>query len=220
MGKQSSWGFNRVVMLIVGVCGAAMMVLGISIYAIASSELSNQQITVASFNHSSTPNGPHAGEPVRGPLTALAQIKAITHHMQQSSQTATGGQSDPATGEVTGGDSTVTYGVAPSFSLDAQGNCTSDLTWTTPDGTGTLTCAKGSAPEVTGGLNAAALAGLRSTLTTGSFLVSSLFVSVLAFGVSALITGLGLIFILLSIVGLRMTKAMASTKESATAASA
>jgi len=212
MGKNASWGFNRIVMLIVGICGAAMMILGISIYSIASSELTNQAITVASYNHSSTPNGPHAGQLVRGPFTALAEIGAISHHMQQSGQTATGGQLDPTTGEVTGGDPGVTYGTAPSFSLDAQGSCTSDLTWTTPNGAGTLTCAKGSAPEVTGGLNAAALAGLRSTLTTGSFLISSLFVSVLAFGVSALIIGLGLIFILLSIVGLRMNM----TKHSAT----
>ena len=215
MGKQASWGFNRIVILIVGICGAAMMILGVSIYSVTSAELSNQEITVASYNHSSTPNGPHAGEKVRGPFTALAQIGAISHHMDQSARTATGGQSDPTTGEVTGGDSGVTYGTAPSFSLDAQGNCTADLTWTTPDGTGTLTCAKGAAPEVTGGLNAAALAGLRGTLTTGSFLISSLYVSVLAFGVSALIGGLGLIFILLSIVGLRMTKAPASAKETA-----
>jgi len=183
-----------------------MLVLGISIYAMTSSQLGSQQITVASFNHSSTPNGSNAGKTIRGPFTALSQIKAIENHMRQAGQTATGGTSDPNTGAVTGGDTGITYGNAPTLSLDAQGNCTgTSALWTDPAGMGTVQCsAAGQPPVVTGSVNPTALAGVRNTLMTGSFLVSSLYVSVLACGVSALIAGLGLLFIVVCVMGVKL----------------
>jgi len=204
MATSAKISLTRVLIIIIGAIGVLMLVIGTVVYATASSELGNQKISVAALD-SSNP-GPHAGQPVRGPITALAQIQAISHHMQNSSRTATGGQRDATTGIVTGGNPDVTYGTAPSFSLDAQGNCAGDLaTWTDPAGNGTITCTKGAPPEVTGTLNAAQLAGLRGTLTTGSFLVASLFVSEIAFGVAALLFGLGIVFLLIFVAGWRLT---------------
>jgi len=195
----------RILTYILGVVGVVMVVLGITIYGIASSELGSQRITVAALDAGNP--GSNAGKPVKGPFTALAQIKAITHHLGEASQTATGGTKDPTTGAVTGGDATVTYGTAPSFSLDADGNCAGDLAlWTDPAGMGTVQCTKGSAPVVTGNLDAKALSGLRSTLTTGSFLIASLFVSVLAFGVAAMISCLGAVFLLITAIHLASAK--------------
>jgi len=198
MATKNSISLVRILGLVIGAIGVLMMVLGVVIYSIASAELGGQRISVAALDAGNP--GPHAGQTVRGPITALAQIKAISHHMGEASQTATGGVKDPDTGAVTGGDAEVTYGTAPTLSLDAQGNClTTTKLWTDPAGAGTIQCTAGQAPDVTGGINPAALAGLRSTLTTGSFLISSLFVSVLAFGVSALIVGLGIVFLLASV---------------------
>jgi len=203
MSKGSTSGLTRVLTVIIAIGGLVMLVLGITMYAVASGELGRQNITVASVDEGSNgvENGPNAGKPVQGPFTALSQIQAITHHLQQSSQVATGGTKDATTGVVTGGDPNVTYGTAPSLSLDAQGNCGSTTAqWTDPAGNGTIQCTKGAPPEVTGSINAASMASLRSTMTTGSFLISSLFVSVLAFGVSALIIGLGILFLIVSVV--------------------
>jgi len=189
--------------LIIAIGGVVMLVLGVVVYAVAAGELSRQDITVASLNegNNGVENGSNAGKALHGPFTALSQIQAITHHLQQASQVATGGTKDATTGMVTGGDPDVTYGTAPSLSYDGQGNCTSTTAkWTDPAGNGTIQCTKGAPPEVTGSLNATSMASLRSTLTTGSFLISSLFVSVLAFGVSALIMGVGVLFLLVAAV--------------------
>jgi len=192
---------------IVGICGVVMLVCGIGVYAAASAELSTQHITVASYNEGSdgTLNGPEAGKPMAGPFTALSQIYDISHHLQQASQTATGGQKDSTTGVVTGGDPNVTYGTAPSITLDSQGNCTNAVAqWTDPAGMGTVQCDKGGPLQTTGSINGQAIAGLRSTQTTGSFLISSLFVSVLAFGVSTVVAAVGVLFLLMAIVALRL----------------
>ena len=207
MLQGSTGGLTRVLTVIVAIGGVVMFVLGITMYAVASGELGRQNITVASLNEGSdgVENGPNAGKAVRGPFTAISQIQAITHHLHQASQVATGGTKDASTGVVTGGDPDVTYGTAPSLSLDSQGNCTSTTAeWTDPAGNGTIQCTKGAPPQVTGSINATSMAGLRSTLTTGSFLISSLFVSVLAFGVSALIIGLGLLFLVVSVIAWTM----------------
>jgi len=206
MSDTTSHKLPRLLAIILGACGALMLVLGISIYAVTSSQLASQQITVASLNHGSTPNGPNAGKTIKGPFTAISQIQAIEHHMRQAGQTATGGTSDPTTGVVTGGDTGITYGNAPSLSLDAQGNCAATgALWTDPAGLGTVQCTTaGQPPEVTGSINPTALAGVRGTLMNGSFLVSSLYVSVLAFGVSALIGGLGLLFMVVCVMGVKL----------------
>jgi len=201
MSTKKTGGMIKALTWIVGLGGAALMIVGIVVYSFASVELSSQNITVASVNEGSdgVENGPNAGKAVRGPFTALSQINAITHHLHQASQVATGGTKDPVTGEVTGGNPNLTYGTAPSISLDGQGNClATGALWTDPGGSGTVQCTKGAPPQVTGDINPASITSLRSTMTTGSFLISSLFVSVVAFGVAALMIGLGALFVVVS----------------------
>ena len=208
MPKTTTGSLPRLLSYIVGICGALMLILGISIFALASSELSNQRITVAALdtNSDGVASGSNAGKPLKGPFTAVSQIKAITHHLQEASRTATGGTRDAATGAVTGGNPNITYGTAPSITLDAQGNCVNAVaTWTNPAGMGTVQCEKGGQLQLTGSI-APSIASLRSTLTTGSFLISSLFVSVLAFGVATLIAGLGVLFMLVAAITLHLTR--------------
>ena len=83
------------------------------------------------------------------------------------------------------------------ISLKADGTCNAPVNWTDPAGNGTFQCDAGSKPVVTGGINAAGLASVRSTLQSGSLLIASLYVTVLAFGVSAMAAGLGVVLILI-----------------------
>lgn len=192
-------GALRVLSVIVTVVGAFFLVVGVTMYSITSAQLSAQKVTVANFDEGTNDvaNGAFAGKAVADPFTALAQISAIGHHMQQASARATGGTTDAATGVVTGGDPGLTYGTTPSVTLLADGTCKSAVNWTDPAGQGSITCDAKGTPQVTGGVNAASLASLRGTLQSGSFLIASLYVSVLAFGVSALAAGLGVVLILI-----------------------
>ncbi len=196
-------GAMRVLSVIVTVVGAFFLVVGITMYGITSAQLSAQKVTVADFNEGANgvANGAFAGKTVADPFTALAQISAIGHHMQQASAKATGGTADAATGVVTGGNAGLTYGTTPSITLQADGTCKSAVNWTDPAGNGTFVCEANAKPEVTGGVTTA-LASLRSTLNSGSLLIASLYVSVLAFGVSALAAGLGVVLILIGVVQL------------------
>ena len=195
-------GALRVLSVIVAVVGAFFLVVGVTMYAITSSQLGAQKVTVANLNEGTNDvaNGAFAGKAVADPFTALAQIGAIGHHMQQASARATGGKSDAVTGVVTGGNTGLTYGTAPAITLLADGTCKSAINWTDPAGNGTFQCAANSKPVVTGGINAAALSTVRSTFQSGSLLVASLYVSVLAFGVSALAAGLGVVLIIIAAV--------------------
>lgn len=188
----------RVLSVIVTVVGAFFLVVGVTMYAVTSAQLSAQKVTVADLNEGSNgvANGAFAGKAVADPFTALAQIHAIGHHMSQASARATGGTSDAATGVVTGGNDGLTYGTAPSITLLADGTCKTAVDWTDPAGNGTFKCDAKGTPQVTGSINAASLASLRSTLQSGSFLIASLYVSVLAFGVSAMAAGIGVVLVL------------------------
>ncbi|HEY0117585.1 MAG TPA: hypothetical protein VGC04_02270 [Cellulomonas sp.] len=193
----------RVLSVIVTVVGAFFLVVGVTMYGITSAQLGAQKVTVADFNEGTNgvANGAFAGKAVADPFTALAQINAIGHHMQQASAKATGGKADAATGVVTGGNPGLTYGTTPSITLQADGTCKSAVNWTDPAGNGTFTCDANAKPVVTGGVTTA-LASLRTTLNSGSLLIASLYVSVLAFGVSALAAGLGVVLILIGAVQL------------------
>ena len=215
----------KVLSILVVVVGVVFLATGITTYSITSVQLKNQQVTVAPYDEGTNgvPNGSFVGKPVAGPFTALAQITAISHHMSQASARATGGKSDAATGVVTGGDANLTYGTTPSISLNADGTCKTAVEWTDPAGMGTFTCDAKATPVVTGSIVPAALASLRSTLQTGSLLIASLYVSVLAFGVSALVGGLGLVLMVIGAIQLLTirTKAavsVAAAKVPATAA--
>lgn len=205
----STTGVMRVLSVIVTVVGAFFLVVGITMYAVTSAQLSAQKVTVADFNEGSNgvANGAFAGKRVADPFTALAQINAISHHMQQSSAKATGGKADAETGVVTGGNTGLTYGTAPSITLQADGTCKSAVNWTDPAGNGSFTCEANGKPELTGGVTAG-LASLRSTLQSGSFLIASLYVSVLAFGVSALAAGLGVVLIIVGAIQLMSLRAL------------
>ena len=209
-------GALRVLSVVVTVVGAFFLIVGITMYGITSAQLSAQKVTVADFNEGSNgvANGAFAGKSVADPFTALAQISAIGHHMQQASAKVTGGTADAATGVVTGGNPGLTYGTTPSITLLADGTCKSAVNWTDPAGNGTFTCEANAKPQVTGGVTAG-LASLRSTLNSGSLLIASLYVSVLAFGVSALAAGLGVVLVLVGawqLVSIRSLKADATTR--------
>ncbi|MCL2464943.1 MAG: hypothetical protein FWF28_07750 [Micrococcales bacterium] len=206
----------KVLSIIIAVAGVVFLAVGVTMYSITSVQLRAQKITVADLNEGSNgvANGPEAGKPMAGPFTALAQIHAINHHMAQASARATGGQSDATTGVVTGGDTGLTYGSAPSITLQADGTCKSAVSWTDPSGNGTFQCDANGTPTVTGSINATALASLRSTLQSGSFLVASLYVSVLAFGVSVLMMGIGVVLVLIAVAQLVVVR---TTKKPAAA---
>ena len=208
----------KVLSVIVAALGVVFLAVGVTMYSITSSQLKAQQVTVADYNEGSNgvANGAFAGKQVAGPFTALAQIDAISHHMGQASAKATGGKADAATGVVTGGNAGLTYGTAPSITLQADGTCKSAVKWTDPAGNGTFTCDANAKPVVTGSIVPGALASLRSTLQSGSFLIASLYVSVLAFGVSALVAGLGVVLVIIGAIQLLTIR----TKAAATVASA
>lgn len=194
----------KVLSILVAVVGVVFLATGITMYSITSVQLKAQQVTVAPYNHGTNgeKSGALEGKTVAGPFTALAQIDAIGHHMSQASAVATGGKTDAPTGVVTGGNPNLTYGTAPAISLNADGTCKTPVKWTDPAGNGSFTCDAKAAPVVTGSIVPGALAGLRSTLQSGSFLIASLYVSVLAFGVSALVAGLGLVLIVIGAIQL------------------
>lgn len=212
----------KVLSVIVAVIGVIFLAVGVTMYSITSTQLRAQKVTVADFNEGANgvPNGSFAGKAVAGPFTALAQINAISHHMAQASARATGGKADPATGVVTGGNDGLTYGTTPSITLQADGTCKTAVTWTDPAGNGTLTCAANEKPAVTGSIVPGALAGLRPTLQSGSFLIASLYVSVLAFGVSALVGGLGIVLIIVGAIQLLTVRVKAAAPAAAPAAAA
>jgi hypothetical protein len=191
----------RVLAVVTAAIGAIFLVVGGTMYAVTSTQLKDQKVTVANYDEGSNDvaNGAFAGKTVAGPFTALAQIHAIQHHMGQASAKATGGTQDAATGVVTGGDTQLTYGTTPMMSLAADGTCNIPVNWTDPAGMGTLKCDAKAKPVATGSVNPAAIASLRPTLQTGSLLVGSLYVSVLAFGVSALVAGLGVVLLIVGI---------------------
>ncbi|MDM7853852.1 hypothetical protein [Cellulomonas alba] len=190
----------RVLTVVVAVVGAVFLVVGGTMFGVTSAQLKNQQVTVAPYDEGANgvENGAFAGKTVAGPFTALAQIHAIQHHMGQAGAKATGGKADPQTGVVTGGDANLTFGTTPMIVLNQDGTCKMPVDWTDPAGMGTFKCEANAQPAVTGSVNAQAMSTVRSTLQTGSLLVGSLYVSVLAFGVSALVAGLGVVLLIVA----------------------
>ena len=162
----------RILALITVVVGAIMLILGVTMYAVTSQQLRDQHITVAAVTADNP--GALAGKPVAGPFTALAQIGAIAHH----TDAATGGK---------------TYGQLPNVSTSDGQTYNKDIT--ADKSTDGAAHAKGDPLSQTDAASYAA----RATAQTSAFLRSSLLLSVLAFGVSALIAGLGLMFALIGI---------------------
>ena len=158
--------------IFVGILGVLMVIIGVSVYAFASSQLSSQRITVEAVTDDNP--GFFYNDPVRGPFTAMAQASAIRQH------------ADAATGDKT-------FGELPNVATSDGKTYRSDVTMdNTTDG---QTHKAGDALSATDAKTYAA----RATAQQASFLEASLFVSVIAFGVGALIVGLGLTFIVVSL---------------------
>jgi hypothetical protein len=129
----------KVVGIIVAVLGAIFLVAGIVTYAVVSSTLADENITVAD-------DAAHfAGKDVKGPFTAYAQAEIIAKHAE----------------EIAGGK---TYAELPRDDPN------------------------------------------RSTVMDASFLRASLFTSVVAFGVAALVAVLGVLLILIGWVLTRLSR--------------
>jgi len=148
-----------------------MVLLGASVYAYTTQQLKSQGITVAAVTADNP--GALAGKPVAGPFTALAQVNAINHHVLA----ATGGKTFAELGNVATSDGkTYSQDVTAAASTDGQAH---------------------SAGDALSDQDAATYSA-RQTAQSGSFLQASLFVSVLAFGVSALIMILGVLAVLIA----------------------
>jgi len=163
---------TKALAVIICVIGVFMLVLGIGVYSYTGHQLKSQNINVAAV--SADAPGALAGKPVAGPFTALAQINAISHH----TALATGGKTFAQLGNVaTSNGMTYNKDVAQSASTDGQAHSAGDPLSS----------------------DDAATYAARSTAQQSSFLQASLFVSVLAFGVSVLIAALGVIIGLIGI---------------------
>lgn len=158
--------------VVIIVIGALMLVMGCVVYGIVAAELSSQGIKVAAVSKDNP--GPLAGKPVNGPFDALAQIYAIQAHENE----ATGGKTYAQLGNVATTDGkTYSSDVSAANSTDGQAHKAGDPL---------------SAED-------AATYAARSTAQSATSLQTSLFLSVLAFGVSVFIALMGVVVGLIGI---------------------
>lgn len=156
----------RLLSVLVVIIGAVIFVMGVAIYGFTSNMISKENITVLTYSDDNP--GPLAGKPVRGPFTAMATAAAINHHVL----VMTGGR---------------TYGQIPQiFTNDGQTYSRDVAATAASDGQAHAAGTKLTADD-------AKTYQLRKSAEEGAFLQASLLVSVLAFGVAALIAGLGLV---------------------------
>ena len=166
------------------IAGAFLIVAGLATWIAVSRFLKSEDITVAGDA------AMFAGQTVDSPWTAFAQADIINKHALDSTNGETyatlGGivsQHKAAAIEAAGGDSADEAVVAAINSLNIS--ALNDL---------------GADAEVVASTEAAAAAqGQRTTHMNASFLRASLFTSVVAFGVAALVMGVGLLFVLLGL---------------------
>ncbi|MHB1489934.1 hypothetical protein GALL_306270 [mine drainage metagenome] len=154
-------GAVRVIALLTMIAGLIFIIAGGATWAMVSSQLKDEQITVAAVTAADP--GSLAGKLVQDPFTAYAQANAIKHH----SLTAGGG---------------LTYAQLGT-AITAQ--------------TSKLTKGGMSAADAAKDPSVVKLTNERTTSMNGSFLRASLFTSVVAFGIAALVMGLGVLFILI-----------------------
>ena len=151
----------KLIGLLTILAGVLMIVAGGVTWALVTSQLKAENITVAAV----TPANPGrlAGKPVAGPFTAYAQADAINHHALDGANGRTYAQ--------LGDDAKA---------LKAK-----------------LTALGANKEDIAKDPGVIALAATRDSTMNGSFLRASLFTSVVAFGVAALVMGLGVLFVLL-----------------------
>ena len=174
----------RVSGLIGLIAGLLMIVVGGTVWGFAANQLGAQQITVpddASFL---------AGSSVNNPFSALAQAEIIGHHQQTGAVATLQENSDLLASIGITVDPNATYNFATLGPVNTAVNAAvSD---------GTITAEQ-----------AAPILALRNTANQASGLQAALFTSVIAFGVAALIIGLG---VLSGVNGYALTHAAAGTK--------
>jgi hypothetical protein len=153
----------KLIGLLTIIAGVLMIVAGGVTWALVTSQLKAENITVAAVTDKDP--GPLAGKPVAGPFTAYAQANAINHHALEGANNRTYAEIG-----------------ADAKALKAK-----------------LAASGLSKDEVAKNPDVLALAATRDSTMNGSFLRASLFTSVVAFGVAALVMGLGLLFILLGV---------------------
>jgi len=163
---------SRILAIIVCVIGLVMFVFGIGTYVFTSQQLGSQGITVSAATADDP--GSLVGKPVNGPFTALAQANAINHH----ALAAGGGKTYAELPNVATSDGkTYNKDVAQESSTDGQAHAAGDPL----------------------SEQDAASYAARSTAQQAALLQASLFVSVLAFGVSVLIIALGLVLVMIAL---------------------
>ena len=160
------------------IAGIIMIVAGGLTWALVSSQLKDEAITVSAV----TPENPgtYAGKQVTGPITAYAQANAIQHHALEGANNRTYAQ------------------------IGADLTALKDK----------LKAAGASDTDIADNAEVKALTAVRTTTMNGTFLRTSLFTSVVAFGVAALVIGLGVLFILLGYALMKVSKTMVTVPES------
>ncbi|MDR2587426.1 MAG: hypothetical protein LBC23_04095 [Coriobacteriales bacterium] len=160
---------SKVLANMVLIIGIITFIGGIIVFGVTSAQLNAQGITVAEITEEDP--GPLAGQTVNGPFQALAQINAIQHH----TESITGGKTFAQLGNVaTKNGQTYNKDVTAETSTDGEVHKAGDQL--SEDDAKTFAA--------------------RSTAQTASFLVASLFVSVLAFGVATFIAAIGVVITL------------------------
>jgi len=165
----------RFIGLLTIIAGVLMIVAGGVTWALVTSQLKAESITVAAVTDKNP--GPFAGKPVTGPITAYAQAEAINQHSLEGANNRTYAQ--------IGTDAKVLKAKLAADGLSKE--------------------------EIAKNPDVLALAAVRDSTMTGSFLRASLFTSVVAFGVAALVMGLGLLFVLLGIALRKVATSMVVT---------
>lgn len=180
--EQSKASFIKIVGIGSLVLGILFVIAGIGTWTLVSSQLKDENITVsgdADFL---------AGAEVKGPFSAYAQAEVINKHALAGTGGLTyaelGGvvnQHKATATEAAGGDAELEELID---GLDIAG----------------LQAAGASDEVIEATQDAAAAQAQRNSIMNGSFLRASLFTSVLAFGVSAMVIGLGVLLAFIGIV--------------------
>lgn len=186
----------RTIGFITAILGIIMLVVGAVAYGMVGSFLKDERITVPADASS------FAGKPVAGPFTAFSQADIINVHALAPAKPET---LDPAITD------------AAAFAEELGGKTYAEL--------GELAGEwKAKAAELTGAeateaqAKADAASAKRATVMNGSFLRASLFTSVVAFGVSALVMGVGVLFALVGWAFIKVSNGPAVVTETARAA--
>jgi hypothetical protein len=176
----------RILSFIVAILGLVMIIAGIAVYAVTSSQLRSQNISVAAVTTADP--GSHSGDAVAGPITALAQINAVKHHVASATEAVNNGTA-------------LTFGQMKQVATSNGYTYNADVT-TSIDGQAHQ---KGDVLSDTD----ASYYGARWTAQQGAFTISSLMTSVLAFGVAVLILGIGIVVLIVGIVQITTLRAAA-----------